>query len=1246
MGNVRRDAVLVIGEASLLFEDAHSLSLATSVKMAATAGAWFVVAVMAFTGCVAPHQLFAVEVMLSVVQTQAATNPPPNVWLLGAAAQAGTWGLGRAARIEAPSPLQCFDGMVSALLARRPTLSEPEAVLRPAIALVPRLKRKPRAAREGSALAADAQLVTGGTSGLGLLTARWIVQRGVNSLTLASRSGLLARDAASEWKCMLRTSMVTLVQRCDTSEGAHVARLMACVGRASGVWHAAGVLADGVLPRQTAEALAHVIAPKARGACAFQCACAAAVLRTCALFSSVVALLGGAGQANYAAANACLDATASCCRAHARAATSVQWGAWAEVGMAARGVASERMAAMEAASGFGRLGLAQGLGALHAAVLPSASSLVGVVLIQWQRMLGGGGAVPAFLTSMVSTAHVQLASAVVDRRVACGVSLDAVLEMVRRTAGGAVDADAPLMEAGVDSLGAVELRNQLQRAVGEGMLLSSTLVFDHPTARQVSLHLQGARRDHVTFKRGSGSEASSSADVEIVGLSIVLPEGSSSAMSLRVLSRCSCNLLRVIPLSRWDVEQAAHDLGGTPPEVASRVRHGGFLYDAELFEHGFFSVSAAEAAAMDPQQRQLLERGYKALHAAGHSKASLLGAVVAVNVGQWASEFVTVLLGTPAGRSVYASTGFACSVTCGRVSFTLGLQGPCASYDTACCASLVANHGSVRALQRSECDAALSAGVNMILDPAAMRGNAVGGFTSVRGRSHTFDMRADGYARGEAIDAMACRLGEQTMPRVLGSAVRQDGRSASLTAPNGQAQQGVLGASLADARLMADEVALLEAHGTGTALGDPIEAGALSVVLLAHRAANPLVVGSLKANAGHTEPGAGLAGALKLLTQLQGETTSPNAQLRALNPHVAGALHDVICALAVQLAVLRGGPRVGGVSSFGYSGTIAHAVLRHAGGDGRGAALLPPLVNHRHALLWRDPTHPFVQRASYHMDVAINFRSPAEGALHALVADHVVQGRVIFPGAGYLEVARAAATGSALRGVFFLQPFAVEAAGMLVECTVADGRFEVRCGVDDTLADSAVHCSGALAASSGRQCIDHACMRAHSCYHASCAGALYDGFDAVRLQYGPGYRTLTQAWGGTSDAVARLRARATREGAAVHPADLDDALCTGAAIDSSGGGETRLPFAVDDARLQEAPGALWAVCCMRSSPRMREALHKLTCGHVLAGCVASERGGHVGAAGCSGITGADAARRLQVTRFAGGSTIAAPSVRD
>ena len=303
-----------------------------------------------------------------------------------------------------------------------------------------------------------------------------------------------------------------------------------------------------------------------------------------------------------------------------------------------------------------------------------------------------------------------------------------------------------------------------------------------------------------------------------------------------------CNCMQHGPAVRdpvGSVGRTAFDemLVDSPPEVRSRVRHGGFLISAELFEHTSFSISAAEAAAMDQQQRQLLERGYASLHAAGLSRSSLMGAVVAVNVGQWASS-TNRADGCACWASVYAATGFACSVTCGRVSFVLGLQGPCASYDTACSASLVGNHSSIRALQRNECSTALSSGVNMILSPATMRGNAIAGFTSVKGRSHTFDNRADGYARGEAIDAITLRPSARSsalrVSQMVGSAIRQDGRSASLTAPNGQAQQGVLLASLQDAGMRASDATSLEAHGTGTALGDPVEAGSLAA---AYRAA-------------------------------------------------------------------------------------------------------------------------------------------------------------------------------------------------------------------------------------------------------------------------------------------------------------------------------------------------------------------------------------------------------------------------
>ena len=920
------------------------------------------------SGREAAHALVVVEQVLVLVQAQGVAAPAPAVWLWTVDVQLprvvgtrmahyGCWGLARTARVEGQLPLYCVDAPPP--LAHGPLGgAEAEVVMRGREQLVPRLVRAPwvTGAHVSAGLAAASHLITGGTGGLGLLTGRWLAQLGAQCITLSSRSGKLVwGSAAGEWEALQASGVATAVSACDAAECVGVRRLSSLCGglRLGGVWHAAGMLADGLLLKQTAISLARVYAPKSHGAWTLQLVAAGLPLRSCVLFSSVVALLGGGGQANYSAANACLDALSACRRSRGACSSSVQWGAWAEVGMAARGAARQRWEAMEASSGVGRIRLGQGLAALQMVAVPCSAAVVGVLPIQWSRMLGGGAAVPAFLSGLVEAPLQRVRCTEEAQGAACGVvavSLESVLEMVRRTAGSSVDADAPLMEAGVDSLGAVELRNQLETTVGgTGGALPSTLMFDHPTARSLAQHLRGRGRPAVRCvgaADGMANQRSGDA-VEVGGMALVGPTGVSSVAGLRAMISCGADAVGQVPSSRWNVESAVMQLDGLTVEVGSRVRHGAFLQGAELFGAGFFNVSPAEAAAMDPQQRLLLERGYAALHSMGLSRRELLGSVTAVNVGQWASEFGSVLMSSPAGRSVYASTSFSCSVTCGRVSFSLGLRGPCASYDTACSASLVASHGSVRALRGFECEAALSAGVNMLFDPVTMRSNAIAGFTSISGRSHTFDSRADGYARGEAIGAITYRRGGGTVSSggvVSGSSVRQDGRSASLTAPNGQAQQELLGASLADACLRPKVVAVLEAHGTGTSLGDPIEAGAIAAVFLARRgdadgvgfgsADATLGVGSLKANAGHTEPGAGLAGILKLLVQMRDRSLAPNAQLRVLNPHVRGGLRGYEpCALpigTVSPSVREAGaPRgmVGGVSSFGYSGTIANTII-------------------------------------------------------------------------------------------------------------------------------------------------------------------------------------------------------------------------------------------------------------------------------------------------------------------------------
>ena len=787
----------------------------------------------------------------------------------------------------------------------------------------------------------------------------------------------------------------------------------------------------------------------------------------------------------------------------------------------------------------------------------------------------------------------------------------AVRETARELMGSEVSADAPLMEAGLDSLGATEFQSRLSQRLGGDITLSNTLIFDFPTLRQIEAHVT------TLLPATSAAAPTAAAGGLPPGLLQILAQGTSPIRQAQHTALATCPALSgtsralsggvTTGYGLWQLSVAAHDSivqvptarwpAGAATSVdeideggsLARTRHGGFICGAEHFDNHAFSISTAEARAADPQQRLILECSYAALHQAGNKREALLGTGTGVAVGIYAVEFGQILQESPLRASVYAVTSSALSIASGRISFILGLHGPCTSFETACSASLVAGHSASRALQHGDCKLHMAAGVNLMLLPAFGELMAKAGMTSKAGKSHTFDQRADGFARGEGSAVVVLDSGgEENTDCLGGSAVRQDGRSASLTAPNGQAQQGMLRAALDDTAASAERLVTAEAHGTGTALGDPIEAGSLDGAVLRGRPSScaPVGVCGVKASVGHAESAAGLVGLLRLAAGLVRGGAPPNAQLRELNPHIRGVMRGSGGMMPTQLATvgiadLQVGVEqgMGGVNSFGYSGTIAHAVLLQQSSALVALSAPTPRVYRRRAFPWREAPHPFVQLHVPSTGDASVYRSDPRGALHALIANHVVQGRVIFPGAGYLEMARAAASpGAALCGVFFLQLLTIGAVGLFIECTVTNGRFEVSSGEEDALTEATVHCSGALATNSLWNRVDYASVRSTACRSAAHVDALYDNFDAAGLQYGPGYRTLLQGWAREGDAAARLRSRTTQLGTEVHPADLDDALCTRVLGSNTAGGETQLPFAVDDVVLQAAVCAEpWAV---------------------------------------------------------------------
>ena len=327
----------------------------------------------------------------------------------------------------------------------------------------------------------------------------------------------------------------------------------------------------------------------------------------------------------------------------------------------------------------------------------------------------------------------------------------------------------------------------------------------------------------------------------------------------------------------------------------STARSGGYLDGIDGFDPEFFGISPREAVWMDPQQRLVLETAWEGLERAGYSAGALRGSRSGIFVGVAVNEY-SHLLSDDSVENIEAHfmTGNALNAISGRVAFALGLEGPAVAVDTACSSSLVAVHQACQALHSGDCDLALAGGVNVLLSPVSIIAASRARMLSPDGRCKTFDAAADGYVRSEGCGILvlkrlsdAVRDGDQVCAVILASAVNQDGASSGLTVPNGGAQQRLITAALARAGLAGGDVDYLEAHGTGTPLGDPIEVQAAGAVYgVARDADRPLLIGSVKTNIGHLESASGAAGLIKVVLSLQHEVLPQSLHFEKPSPHI------------------------------------------------------------------------------------------------------------------------------------------------------------------------------------------------------------------------------------------------------------------------------------------------------------------------------------------------------------------------
>ena len=720
----------------------------------------------------------------------------------------------------------------------------------------------------------------------------------------------------------------------------------------AGIVHAAGEIGTTPLSNLDDAEVDRVFAGKVWGAWHLSEVAADLQLDFFISTSSIASVWGGFGQTAYGAANAFLDGLAWRLREQGICGISVNFGPWSA------GMADAESRARLDQRGVQTLSPADALAGLADVIAASsAQGRAGVVArIDWARFLplyqqaGRRGfltelepEVPTRRRAVTPSGKTQLverlACAPVQQRkkLLTDYLRDAVAEVTRVDAAE-IREDAGFFDLGMDSLMAVEFRRRIEQGMAKEIPV--TLVMDHPRLSDaVGLPARrgaGARRRGIRAAPAPMVTTRTDEPIAIVAVSCRFPGAPDPEAFWEVLSG-GVDAIREVPEDRFDIDE----FYDPDPEAPGKTytRFGGFLDGIDGFDPEFFGISPREAVWIEPQQRLMLETVWEGLERAGYSPASLRGSRTGIFTGVGANEYAHLLSSESVDKiEPYFITGNALNAISGRVAFALGLEGPAVAVDTACSSALVAVHQACQALHSGDCDMALAGGVNVLLTPVTAIAASRARMLSPVGRCKTFDASADGYVRSEGCGILvlkrlsdAVRDGDRVCAVIPGSAVNQDGASSGLTVPNGGAQQRLIGAALDRAGLAGGDVDYLEAHGTGTPLGDPIEVQAAAAAYGGSRDGDrPLLMGSVKSNIGHLESASGAAGLIKVVLSLQHELLPQSLHFDKPSPHIPW---DSLPVRVVDKAIpwnANGRPRRAGVSSFGFTGTNAHVLIEEA----------------------------------------------------------------------------------------------------------------------------------------------------------------------------------------------------------------------------------------------------------------------------------------------------------------------------
>ena len=920
--------------------------------------------------------------------------------------------------------------------------------------------------------------ITGGLGGLGNVMASWAVQTGLSWISLLSRSGRRKKHPGILPISLACTSCI----RADlgSSEDAIVAMCAFRQCDAGSIVHAGGVLADAILGRQNVQMISTVTAPKTQSLTRIYSAAQATALRSVLMFSSLASLVGSGGQSNYVAANCWLDAWAVGSSTLGVSTVSIQWGAWS--GTDGMVLGQSNLSYRMQRAGVGLVKPEQGLAALEGilcSMAPSHSdpgrkqSVFIANPYVWNIINNANNKSQthhSFKTADVRSINNDTVASAGNNIVSrsreireikqssdffkCHVN-DAVLSIMGKT----ISENEPLLDAGVDSLSAVELRNTISSTTG--IQLPATLIFDFPTIECIIKNLcdESKKQKHVNNNCNTEEENGSSADdfecaniatknerasiavtqnemqneyetrlndIDAFGCASSLDSGLQTLPTdFRPLASLETASSRLARGAEWTsgardvIARVVIDRWLVDDSTKQQSRFGSFLCHIDAFDPDAFNISTAESALIDPQHRMLLEAVWTIKAAVQTTPSEYAGVIVGISGNEY-SRIIDHI-------SPYTATGGALSVACGRLSYAFGLQGVCLSIDTACSSSLVGTHVALKSIASGESKSVSACGVNVTLSALTTALFTKAGMLAHDGRCKTLDASADGYVRGEACVTLELRLvctsTESDQGSICASAVNQDGRSSSLTAPNGPSQQRALRAALRVAGRHGGTMAGLELHGTGTTLGDPIEVGAAHAVLIENveeiRCSSPILSG-MKPFTGHTEPAAGVVGIVNAIHQIGKQAARFIIHLQRLNPHlltVSSAQKHTKTAFRFSYPRLDSPAAVAaarrsiaiGVSAFAFQGTNAHAVINKGSSADLPYAFCTKDIQ---AVTFDKSRHWVCNRPHLFsrawMDPACDgcFRhafslSPCH---RSFIRDHRVAGRILLPATAFLEI--------------------------------------------------------------------------------------------------------------------------------------------------------------------------------------------------------------------------------------------------